>query len=322
MRTVSPLRWGFRLLSPGGSRGRLSILILHRVHARPDPLFPGEMDAQRFRILLGWLRQWFQVLPLDQALQRLQQGGLPARAAAISFDDGYADNHQVALPLLEQAGLTACFFIASGFLDGGRMWNDVLIEAVRGAPGERLDLRDLAPSFADLAPLDLGNWEARSRAAQQLIERAKYLPMAERQALVESVARASGAPRGDDLMMSSAQLRDLRRRGMVVGAHTVNHPILARLPAAQAADEIERGKAALEALLDERVGLFAYPNGKPGEDYLPEHVDLVRAAGFDAAVTTSPGAAGPGSDRFQIPRFTPWQSDRLRVGLSLMRNLR
>ena len=319
---MSPIGWGLRLLSPAGQQARLSILIFHRVHARPDPLFPGEMDAQHFRAVLGWLREWFQVLPLDQAVERWRQGDLPARAAAITFDDGYADNHQVALPLLEAAGLSACFFIATGFLDGGRMWNDVLIEAVRGARGERLDVSGLSPVFADLAPLPLDNWPARSRAAVCLIDRAKYLPMAERQALVEAVARASGAPRGEALMMSSAQLRDMRRRGMVIGAHTVQHPILARLPEALAAEQIVQGKAAIEELLDERIGLFAYPNGKPGEDYRPEHVDIVRRAGFDAAVTTSPGAARAGTDPFQIPRFSPWQRDRLRFGLSLARNLR
>ncbi|MDP1007558.1 polysaccharide deacetylase family protein, partial [Klebsiella pneumoniae] len=85
-----------------------------------DPLFPDEIDAARFDAILGWLRSWFNVLPLDEAAQRLKDGSLPARAAALSFDDGYADNHDIALPLLQKHGLPCSFFIATGFLDGGR----------------------------------------------------------------------------------------------------------------------------------------------------------------------------------------------------------
>lgn len=131
----------FQLLSPSGARARLSVLIFHRVLPQPDPLFPDEIDAARFDAILGWLRSWFNVLPLDEAAQRLKDGSLPARAAALSFDDGYADNHDIALPLLQKHGLPCSFFIATGFLDGGRMWNDTLIESIRLSTKPLLDLR-------------------------------------------------------------------------------------------------------------------------------------------------------------------------------------
>ena len=70
----------------------MSILVFHRVLALPDPLFPGEVDAVRFNRICSWLADWFQVLPLDQAVRHLRAGSLPARALAITFDDGYADN--------------------------------------------------------------------------------------------------------------------------------------------------------------------------------------------------------------------------------------
>ena len=122
-------------------------------------------------------------------------------------------------------------------------------------------------------------------------------------------------------MMSSGQVVALRRAGMQIGAHTVSHPILARLDDQAAHDEIALGKQALEALLDERVGLFAYPNGKPGEDYNGSNVQIVRGLGFDAAVTTARGAADQTTDRFQVPRFTPWDRSRARFGARLAANL-
>lgn len=315
----------FQLLSPAGSGGRLTVLIFHRVIAQPDPLMPDEMDATRFDTLLGWVKTWFQVLPLDEAARRLAAGDLPARAAALTFDDGYADNHDVALPLLRRHGLPCSFFIATGFLDGGRMWNDTLIESVRHSRLAQLDLRGLVDAQGqDLGcqPLaaDLGD---RRSLLQAMISRVKYLPAAARLACVEAVAVRAEVTPANDLMMTGAQVRALRAEGMQVGAHTVHHPILATLSEAEAADEIGRSRDALETLLGERVALFAYPNGKPGADYLPEiHPGLVRALGFDAAVSTCWGASRQGDDLFQIRRFTPWDRDRWRFGLRLARNLR
>ena len=324
---MMPMKRLFDVFSPGGARGRLSILIFHRVLAAPDPVFPDEVDAVRFDAMLGWVKSWFQVLPLDEAVRRLQDRSLPRRAAVLSFDDGYADNHELALPLLLRHGLPCSFFIATDFLDGGRMWNDSLIEAVRRSPLPSLDLRDLrghdGQPVRQMGCHPLTTDEERRAALGTLIPLCKYLPPEPRRALVEAIAARAEAVLPEDLMMSSAQLRALRAAGMQVGAHTASHPILASLSANEAADEIERGKARLEQILDERVTLFAYPNGKPQVDYLPERdPGLVRELGFEAAVSTAWGAARCGrSDPFQMPRFTPWDRGRRAYGLRLLRNL-
>lgn len=313
----------FGLLSPAGARARLNVLIFHRVLREPDPLFPDEVDAARFDELLGWVKSWFNVLPLDEAARRLGEGSLPARAAALSFDDGYADNHDVALPLLQKHGLPCSFFVATGFLDGGRMWNDTLIEAVRRSALPLLDLRGLVDARGeDLGQHALGDDAHRRAALAGLIGRVKYLPPAPRLACVDAIATRAAVEPPVDLMMTGGQVRALRDAGMQIGAHTVSHPILATLDRQQAADEIARSRDVLQALLGEKVGLFAYPNGKPGTDYLPEvHPGVVRELGFEAAVSTRWAAARRGEDLFQIPRFTPWDRDRLKFGLRLARNL-
>lgn len=314
----------FQLLSPAGARGRLTVLIFHRVLPQPDPLMPGEMDAARFDSLLGWVKSWFQVLPLDEAARRLKEGSLPVRAAALSFDDGYADNHDVALPLLRKHGLPCSFFVATGFLDGGRMWNDTLIESVRGTSLATLDLRGLQDAQGqDLGQLAMDpELPARRAPLLRLIERVKYLQIEPRLACVNAIAARAEVSPPDDLMMTGGQVKALGRAGMQIGAHTVSHPILATLQRNEAADEIARSRAVLQELLGEKVGLFAYPNGKPGTDYQPDvHPALVRELGFEAAVSTRWAAARRGEDIFQIPRFTPWDRGRTQFGLRLARNL-
>lgn len=313
----------FSLMSPAGRGARLNTLIFHRVLPRPDPLFPDEVDAAAFDTILDWVKSWFNVLPLDEAIARLADGSLPARAAALSFDDGYADNHDVALPLLRRHGLPCSFFVATGFIDGGRMWNDTLIEAVRRSTLATLDLRGLKDaSGEDLGQHPLGAVPDRRGMLHGLIQRVKYLAPVPRLACVNAIAERAEVRPPDDLMMTGAQVRALRQAGMQIGAHTVNHPILATLGRNEAADEIARSRDTLQALLGERVGLFAYPNGKPGTDYLPDvHPAIVRELGFDGAVSTHWAASRRGDDVFQIPRFTPWDRSRMKFGLRLLRNL-
>ncbi|MBI3369386.1 MAG: polysaccharide deacetylase family protein [Burkholderiales bacterium] len=313
------LRLPLTLLSPAGARARLSILFFHRVLAQRDEIFPGEVDGSYFDAICTWVKASFNVLPLDEAARCLRHGVLPARALAITFDDGYRDNHAQALPILQRHGLTATFYIATGYLDGGRMFNDTVVEAIRRSPLQRVDLHSLA--IKDLTEVDIATPAQRRQLIELLLEAIKFRSLGERGDLGHRLAELTGATLPDDLMMSSAQVRELRAAGMQIGAHTVNHPILAKLPRAEAAAEICTSKRTLEELIGERVGLFAYPNGKPGRDFSDESVALVREAGFDCATTTVPGAARAGTDPFRLPRFSPWERTHTRFALRAVGNL-
>lgn len=306
----------FALASPAGRRARLSILIFHRVLSEKDPLFPDEPDTARFDEIMAWLTAWFWILPLDEAVARLKTGSLPARSVAITFDDGYADNFRNALPVLKKYGTPATFFMATGFIDGGRMWNDTVIEAIRACPDDVLDLERLT-----LGSFPLDSLETRRQAIEAIIPRIKYLPIRERAEMAERIAELARADLPLDLMMTSEQIRQMRRQGMQIGAHTVAHPNLVNLSLGKARQEIAESKGFLENLLGERIGLFAYPNGKPGKDYSAEHVTLARELGFDAAFSTTHGCAARHSDLFQLPRFTPWDRTKNRFAMRLLRNM-
>ncbi len=307
-------------MSPEGNHGRLSVLIFHRVLAAPDPLFPDEIDAHRFEQICTWLKSWFNTIPLDEAIIRMKVGTLPARAACITFDDGYADNHRVALPILLRHGLTATFFIATGFLDGRRMWNDTVTESIRRTKLQKF-AHDSVLSGTQ-GSLSLSTTEDRRAAISRVISDLKYSSIADRTVRADQIARLLNVQPPNDLMMTSDEVRAQRKAGMQIGAHTVSHPILAKLSRSAAYAEIFQSKQTLEGILGERVGLFAYPNGKPQVDYSNESADIVRELGFDAAVSTRWAAANATTDRFQLPRFTPWDKTRLRFGMRMIKNLR
>jgi peptidoglycan/xylan/chitin deacetylase (PgdA/CDA1 family) len=299
------------------SINRLTIFIFHRVLPSTDCIFPDEPDAARFDEMMGWIGSWFNVLPLDVAVDALKSAKLPRRAAAITFDDGYADNHDVALPILQRHGLTATFFIATGFLDGGRMWNDTIIESVRHCQQSKLDLSPL-----NLGCHDIASSEQQRGVIQKIISQIKYHPLAKRLEITEHVAELAKVQPANNLMMTSQQVQAMRDAGMQIGAHTVSHPILARTDSKTAREEIANSKIVLESLLGEPVRIFAYPNGKHGADYNEEHIKIVRSLGFSAALTTNPGSARGHTDLYQLPRFTPWDRSRIKFGIRLLGNFR
>ena len=228
-------------LAPAGPNARLTVLIFHRVLATRDPLRPHEPTVTEFADILDWVQRWFTVLPLSEAITRLRSASLPARALAITFDDGYADNRDLAVPELQRRGLSATFFIATGYLDGGRMFNDTVIEAVRGCRSEVLDVSDLG-----LGVHRVGNDDERRAAIGALLPKLKQLGMEARLEASAKVAERARVRLPDDLMMTSDDLAYVAKVGMELGGHTDSHPILARLPEAAARSEIELGRKRLQ----------------------------------------------------------------------------
>ena len=96
---------------------RLSILIYHRVLPHPDPLLPGLPDKRCFEQQMAVLNRFFNVLPLDQAIQRLREHSLPPRAACITFDDGYANNREFAYLILKKYEAPFAIYVATSFAD-------------------------------------------------------------------------------------------------------------------------------------------------------------------------------------------------------------
>lgn len=294
---------------------KLAVLIYHRVTPSPDDLLPYEPDAATFEGTMRWVRETFNVLPLERAVRDFKAGSLPPRAVSITFDDGYANNATVAAPILERLGVHATFFISTGFLDGGLMFNDAVVEAVRACRGPELDL---APLGLSCYPVE-GATQRRA-AIDAILGAIKYRGQRERGELARAIASAAGVELPSDVMMTSAQVAGLARSGFTLGAHTVTHPILARLDSEAARREIVEGRCRLEEIGNSAINLFAYPNGRPNRDYSKATAGLIRELGFDGAVSTSMGVAEVGSDPYQIPRFTPWDTRPLRFAVQLWSN--
>jgi len=301
-------------LSPDGKlRGALRqrreptgrILYYHRVNDEGDPFFPS-MPLSVFERQMRHIARRYKVVSLAGLLEHLASGA-PETVLAITFDDGYRDNYENAFPILQRYGLPATIFLSTGAVDSrGPLWFEVLGGAVKTTAREFLDLEvDLPRRFW------MRTVEERLGANRQLFELLRHMPNEERQDRLAAILHdlsAVDAPERKDMMLTWDQVRFLKQHNIDFGGHTVTHPFLSQLNRDQLTWEVTECKRRIEDELGAPVRHFAYPNGRD-EDFGPLTKDAIRAAGYDAAVSTIWGLNRQSTDRMELRRGQPWEED-------------
>ncbi len=283
----------------------LAVLTYHRVLplpvAREYPFRAMVIARDEFEGQIAHLARRYRVLPLGEAVAHLTAGSLPPRAAAITFDDGYQDNYEHALPLLRRYGLPATFFVVTDALDGRiRLWWDVVAESVAAARG-RLDARTLEtlPRWARAA--FAGGERSASRAIRDLVSRLNAAEPCERAAVLAAI---DGACRGlreapPRLMLSWDEAREMAAHGMQFESHTRTHAFLDEIGERDAYEELSGSLARIAEVLGQRARFLAYPRGRASL----EQYAVIRRAGIEAALTTQLGTNRPGCDLLALSRM-------------------
>lgn len=267
------------------NRGRVLILTYHRFGRGGDPLATPEAD---FDAHLRYLKEHYALVPLSRvAAHYAGAAELPARAACVTIDDGFADAYEIAFPLLRRHGVPATLFVITDFLDGRAwMWTDKLRHVALSAEGARLAAEVGGRSF----DLRLAGRDTRIGAAGRVNSELKRLAPREREEAIERIADAHGVrlpdlPPAEFGPVTWAQARELDAGGVEIGSHTVSHPILTTTDDDELRRELRDSRARLEEELGRAVGLFCYPNGAFDERVRRE----TASAGYACAVTTEPG---------------------------------
>jgi len=254
---------GTLLRHTGGHRGFVA-LNYHRIG------YPAECEFDRgvfsatpeaFERQLEFLKKECDViLPADiKDLPRWGRGNY----AMITFDDGYRDNHDIALPLLRAANLKAVFFIATGFMDRTRLsWWDEIAWMVRTSARQFIGPTAMLPACLTLGEPD------RQQAIDSLLAICRHRTPDLVDRFLDVMAEATGSGRApaslaQEVWMNWDMVRNLHEAGMVVGGHTVHHPILSFLTRPEQAREITGCARAVEQHLKVPMRVFSYPRGKP-----------------------------------------------------------
>jgi len=276
--------------------------MFHRVLARSDSRFAYcdpeyTIEADLFERCLDFFQKHYNVIGVEKLFGG--GAGLPDHPLLITFDDGWADHEQVALPLLAKRSLPALAFIAADAVDNPEpapFWETRLIHAFRRGALSADALADVwraagpdaPPSFSDLGGL------------RALIGRLFALDPQRVPGLLAPLGAALASP--DRHLLTHAELASLPRRGMTVGAHGASHRPLARVP--DAAGDLQRSQEELTKRLSARVRTMSFPHGS----YDAKAIEEARRAGYELIFT---------SDRIlnALPEQGPLQNLLGRVGL-------
>ena len=288
------------------ARGRGVVFTLH--HVRPHTPQAFEPNAH-LEIAPGFLdgalrqlrREGYRFVPLDAlpALLAEPEGARPF--AAFTLDDGYRNNLEHALPVFERHQAPFTVFVAKGFAEGSHsIWWETLAILLRRATELRFDFGRGKERLALDSPQQ--QWNAFDRFAA-------YIHRSDEASAVVAIdllARETGIEPTDitrDLVMGPGELQWLAVRPLAaLGAHTISHRALARLPEAEARIEMQVSADYIEALTGIRPTTIAYPYGTP-EAATGREARIAGNLGFTVAVTTQPGLPAVGRTAY-LPRIS------------------
>ncbi len=285
----------YRLLAPF-AEGIGLIFMLHRVS--PEKLggfapnrglmvTPEYLDA----VLRDVSQAGLDIVSLDEAHSRIRDGDTSNRFACFTLDDGYRDNLEHAYPVFAKHKAPFTVYVPSDYPEGkGELWW-VALEAVIASAAE---LKFSTATDTIMLPCDTD--EEKTAAFELIYNHLRNPESDDQRALISQLCDAHGVDMGAlcrDLIMTWDEIRTLASDPLVtIGAHTVSHFSLAKLPEARAFDEMKRGADRVKKVLGSWPEHFSYPYGDPGSAG-PREFRIAKELGFKTAVTTRKGVLFP-----------------------------
>jgi peptidoglycan/xylan/chitin deacetylase (PgdA/CDA1 family) len=246
----------------------LTVLTYHRIHEDPSKqLFDrGVIDAtpDEFRRQLRMVKRHFSVIQLGDFFGFLRGRPLPPNPALITFDDGYRECFDRALPLLLEEDVRATFFVATSYISDRRVfWWDRISYIAGQTERETIQIDYPKPQTIRIT----GN---RTAATAELLAIPKRWFGLDLERFLSELGRAAEVAWDPDierrfaeeLIMNWDQVRALRAAGMDIQSHTRTHRVLQTLRPEELQAELVGAKADLEQQLQEPVRAVSYPTGR------------------------------------------------------------
>jgi peptidoglycan/xylan/chitin deacetylase (PgdA/CDA1 family) len=283
------------------------ILMYHSVMDVParQALTLGEIihSTTVFRRQMELLARKYHPVSLDDVLLFLRgEKELPARPVVVTFDDGYADNHDVAMPILNQTGVPATFYATVDCIETGILpWPSRLRHAFLTTQHSQWEEPGGAVwplnQDADRQQVFLHASDHAAKLAGQLQNQFVHS--------VETKLEVGPPDPADKLMMTWQQVRGLVAKGHLVGSHTLTHPNMAQIKDDEAETEMSESKRRLEQVLLSPVVHFSYPCPALSPHWKKSTVAMSRQVGYHTAVTTDAGQVRRSDDPLSLHRTRP-----------------
>ncbi len=289
----------------------LSILYYHHVFPQKESYHCEDLCEKEFEQQIKFLKQHFNIIPIEKALDLQKKGWLPPKALAISFDDGYQDNYTIAAPILKKNNCPATFFISTQGVEQTYLWNDIVEQAIKTTKSATVPANIIGKELV------INSKSEKISAFHCLVNKLKFMSNDIRSKQIIELTQALNVKEFSPTMMSKIQISDLHKQGFTIGAHTHSHTILTTESDKNSYQELVKNKKQLEKITNSPITLLAFPNGLYGRDFNQTHCDIAKKIGFKAAFSTNDGGAIQATLPYQVPRFMPYRKQLPLFALSI-----
>jgi peptidoglycan/xylan/chitin deacetylase (PgdA/CDA1 family) len=296
----------------------VAILMYHSVMENPklvvDSLGEIVHPTRVFDAQMQMLARDFHPISLDDLNKFVRsEAELPKRSVVVTFDDGYADNYEVAMPILTRVGVPASFYVTVDCVERKTLpWPSRLRFAFRTTQ-KRTWIDEKAISWA------LGFPQQRERAYLSACDQFCKLSGASLESRVSQTEIDLDAKISDatgNLMLDWDQARSLAKNGYIVGSHTMTHPNLAFLELEDVRRELNDSKRQMEDRMGMPIHHVSYPCPALFPNWTQQTTAESQRAGYKTAVTTTNGLAHERDNPLQLKRLGPTKTvDGLRWNL-------
>lgn len=283
------------------------ILMYHRVikSVESESLYvqPGMfVTTASFEKQIVFLKERFDVILLEDLVEKILKGEEIGGYCAITFDDGWLDNYTDAFPILEKYRVPATIFLATGFVGKNRIfWPEELCHYLGQNLADKPVFDGAPPSFISFCK-ETGVYHKCKLATffDRSIEILKGYSFGDREDVLGCFRSKLGTCSFPRQMMNWTEAREMLSSGFVrFGAHTVNHEMLDQVSLQKAREEITKSREDIEHNLGVKVSTFAYPNG----NYTESVQNILKEFGFDVGVTTRKDFLARGTSLMAVPRI-------------------
>jgi len=294
-----------------------AILVFHSISER-GVFSDNRVSPAFFEQVVRYLKKRYQIVPLKRMVSRLKAGGsIPTDWIVLTFDDGYKDNMEIALPVLKNYAATGTFYITFDVLAGKKIFfYDRIQYLIDNTPLETviIDINGKKCHFK------ITNQVQKDEAVIRMVLAIRGEKQDFQEEFIKGLQKKCMIALEQELFsiyLDSDDIHTLSSTGMEIGSHTISHPNLLTLSHSELFDEIQNSRRSLEKLAGREISAFSYPYGKRNA-FNRKVKAQVKDSGYSSSVTTLYGFVYSETDSYELPRIGVRESQLTRLKVNLM----
>ena len=302
----------------------INILLYHRVCDGAESWQLPAVKSAVFEKQIEYIKKFYCPISLNQYIDyKTLQKPLPENGkrgyVIVTFDDGYKDNYEYAIPILRKYNVPATFYITLDFINKHSLvWTSQVSYILHKSKIKKIE-------FPEFGIVSIENIRQINSTYHQIVDKYRFSDTHTHTRIIQelqSVCNVSDVPSSWPFYMSWNEVKEIASDDLFdIGGHTISHPNLVTLNKEMLHKEISEAKSELEKMINKKLVSFAYPFGLK-EDFNKDVIDEIVSAGFKGAVTAEYGFNYGNENIYTLPRIAaPFSLFKFKVKITKLGQL-